>query len=48
MKSVKKACLIGINYNGTSAQLNGCVNDVFKLKKILIDKLSLWVNIFYN
>ena len=37
-KPVKKACLVGINYNGTSAQLNGCVNDVFKLKKILIEK----------
>lgn len=38
IKSVKKACLVGINYNGTTAQLNGCVNDVFKLKKILIEK----------
>lgn len=37
-KPTKKACLVGINYNGTSAQLNGCVNDVFKLKKILIEK----------
>lgn len=31
----KEALLIGINYVGTSAQLNGCINDVKNVKKML-------------
>lgn len=34
----KKACLIGINYVNTKYELNGCVNDVLKLKNILKKK----------
>jgi hypothetical protein len=31
----KKACLIGINYTNTEHELQGCVNDVMNLKKML-------------
>lgn len=31
----KKALLIGINYIGTSAQLNGCINDVKNMMNLL-------------
>lgn len=31
----KKALLIGINYNGTAAQLNGCINDVYNVRSLL-------------
>ena len=31
----KKALLIGINYNGTSSKLRGCINDVNNVKKEL-------------
>jgi hypothetical protein len=34
---MKHALLIGINYIGTSHQLNGCINDVINLKSLLID-----------
>jgi hypothetical protein len=34
---VKKALLIGINYKGTSSELNGCINDVDNLKEMLIN-----------
>ena len=34
----KYALLIGINYLGTTSQLTECVNDVAKVRKILIDK----------
>jgi hypothetical protein len=34
----KKALLIGINYIGTSSQLNGCINDINSLKNILTTK----------
>ena len=34
----KKALLIGINYTGTSGQLNGCINDVNNIKDILSSK----------
>lgn len=34
--SIKKALLIGINYRGTNAELNGCINDVHNIKKILM------------
>lgn len=33
----KRALLIGINYTGSSAQLNGCINDVANMRKFLID-----------
>jgi len=34
----KKACLIGINYTNTENELQGCVNDVMNLKKMLETK----------
>ncbi|NBU33888.1 caspase family protein [bacterium] len=33
----KKALLIGINYTGSSAQLNGCVNDITNVRKFLLE-----------
>ena len=33
--SKKIALLIGINYTGTSVQLNGCQNDVIKIKEVI-------------
>ena len=33
---MKLALLIGINYRGTSSQLNGCINDVLAMKKYLL------------
>jgi hypothetical protein len=32
---VKKALLIGINYKGSDAQLNGCINDISNIRSIL-------------
>lgn len=32
---VKRALLIGINYNNTSSQLNGCINDVYNVRNFL-------------
>lgn len=32
----KKALLIGINYTGTSNQLNGCINDASNVKRFLL------------
>jgi hypothetical protein len=32
---VKRALLIGINYNNTNAQLNGCINDVYNIRNFL-------------
>eukprot|EP00051_Salpingoeca_urceolata_P025125 m.446114 g.446114 ORF g.446114 m.446114 type:complete len:394 (+) comp20307_c4_seq3:1732-2913(+) len=32
----KKALLVGCNYPGTNAALRGCVNDVFSMKKLLV------------
>lgn len=32
---IKKALLIGINYYGTKRQLNGCVDDVARVRKLL-------------
>ena len=32
----KKALIIGINYPGTPAQLNGCVNDAKSEREILM------------
>lgn len=34
----KKALLIGINYPGTSVELRGCVNDVRRMQKCLIER----------
>ncbi|KAI5420985.1 metacaspase-4 [Lathyrus oleraceus] len=34
----KKAVLIGINYPGTKAELRGCVNDVWRMHKCLIER----------
>ena len=36
----KKALLIGINYRGSNCELNGCENDVFSIKKVLVQKLG--------
>lgn len=33
---VKRALLIGINYNGTAEQLRGCINDVNNINNILV------------
>ncbi|KDP27423.1 hypothetical protein JCGZ_20833 [Jatropha curcas] len=34
----KKAVLIGINYPGTKAELKGCINDVRRMYKCLVDR----------
>ncbi|XP_010532015.1 PREDICTED: metacaspase-5-like [Tarenaya hassleriana] len=34
----KKAALIGINYPGTEVELRGCVNDVWRMHKCLVDQ----------
>ena len=36
----KKAVLIGINYPGTKAELRGCVNDVKRMHKCLVDRFG--------
>lgn len=33
--SLKKALLVGINYIGTNNQLNGCINDILNVQRIL-------------
>lgn len=38
IKIVKKGLLIGINYNESSSQLNGCINDTENLAAFLISK----------
>tara|TARA_Y100000389_G_scaffold204545_1_gene257862 strand:- start:5097 stop:6059 length:963 start_codon:yes stop_codon:yes gene_type:complete len=40
LQPAKFACLIGINYQNTSSELHGCVNDVLKLRNILQTKLG--------
>lgn len=35
---VKKAVLIGCNYKGTKAELKGCINDVKRMHRCLIDR----------
>jgi len=37
---MKRALLIGINYIGSSCELNGCVNDVMNIKKLLIESFK--------
>jgi hypothetical protein len=32
----KKALLIGINYSGTNNQLNGCIQDIYNMRDILV------------
>ena len=34
----KKAVLIGINYPGTKAELRGCINDVWRMHRCLIER----------
>ncbi|KAF5733555.1 MC2 [Tripterygium wilfordii] len=34
----KKAVLIGINYPGTKVELNGCINDVRRMYRCLVDR----------
>lgn len=34
------AFLVGINYKGTTSELNGCINDVHSLKDLLINKFN--------
>ncbi|CAK9111209.1 unnamed protein product [Durusdinium trenchii] len=34
----KKACLVGINYRDTSAELRGCINDVYNMQKVLVEQ----------
>jgi hypothetical protein len=36
----KKALLIGINYLNTNSQLNGCINDVQNIRKLLLSKFE--------
>lgn len=36
----KLALLIGINYEGTSSELRGCINDVLATKKMIVEKLG--------
>jgi hypothetical protein len=38
--SKKKALLIGINYNGTSSKLNGCINDINAVGSLLTSKYA--------
>lgn len=39
MTSQKAALIIGINYHGTTSQLNGCINDAVRLKNLLMSDL---------
>lgn len=35
---LKKACLVGINYTGTTNELRGCVNDVYIIRDLLVSQ----------
>ena len=37
-KPIKRAFLCGINYTGTDAELNGCVNDIANINNFLVQK----------
>jgi metacaspase-1 len=37
---MKRALLVGINYIGTSNELNGCINDIQNMRNFLITKLK--------
>jgi hypothetical protein len=41
---VKKAILIGINYKGSDAELNGCINDIKHIKEILINNCGYCID----
>lgn len=41
---LKLGLFIGINYTGTEYELNGCINDVMTIKKIMIDNNVLTDN----
>ena len=41
---MKYALLIGINYTGTDSALNGCINDVLKMKETLITHFGFTEN----
>lgn len=36
----KKALLVGVNYNGTASQLNGCINDALNISTMLSTKYT--------
>ena len=36
----KKAVLVGCNYPGTDSELHGCVNDVYNMYKLLVDRFG--------
>lgn len=36
----KAALLMGLNYRGSSAELNGCINDAENIKKVLLEHYS--------
>lgn len=40
----KIALLMGINYEGTDSQLNGCINDVYNVHEVLISKFGYGEN----
>lgn len=37
---MKRALLIGINYIGSTCELNGCINDTINMKKLLIEMFN--------
>ena len=37
---MKKALLIGINYRGTANELRGCINDVYNIRTLLVNKFG--------
>ncbi|GAW81706.1 metacaspase 1 [Plasmodium gonderi] len=41
-RNKKKALLIGINYYGSSEELNGCTNDTVRMKNLLISKYNFY------
>lgn len=36
----KRAVLVGINYQGTKAELKGCHNDVARMRRCLVDRFG--------
>eukprot|EP00913_Durusdinium_trenchii_P026355 g24730.t1 len=41
----KKACLVGINYRDTSAELRGCINDVYNMQKVLVEQYGFKIEV---
>src|ERR1700679_1784022 len=37
---MKRALLIGINYIGSSCELNGCINDTHNVQKLLVGQFN--------